>query len=193
MAVRRRARINREFVVFTGPMWSGKSTRLVGAIERHRLRETKVSCFKPVIDSRYSDSAIVTHSGASMAAIAVSSGQEVLHIIRNEKPEVVAVDEAFMIDGIADALIDVFRMGISVYVSSIELSANLRSFTEVEKLLPFATKVEKCTAVCVSCGDDAQLTHRRVPSLDEISVGGADTYEPMCWACHPLTTGIGHN
>lgn len=186
MAVRRRARINREFVVFTGPMWSGKSTRLVGAIERHRLRETRVTCFKPVIDSRYSDSAIITHSGASMAAIAVSNGEEILHIVRNERPEVIAIDEAFMIDGVADALIEIFRTGITVYVSSIELSANLHSFQEVEKILPFATRIEKCTAVCVSCGDDAALTHRRVPSLEEISVGGADTYEPMCWSCHPL-------
>lgn len=186
MAVRRRARINREFVVFTGPMWSGKSTRLVGAIERHRLRETRVTCFKPVIDSRYSDSAIITHSGASMAAIAVSNGDEILHIVRNERPEVIAIDEAFMIDGVADVLIEIFRAGVSVYVSSIELSANLHSFQEVEKILPFATRIEKCTAVCVSCGDDAALTHRRVPSLEEISVGGADTYEPMCWSCHPL-------
>lgn len=193
MAVRRKARINREFVVFTGPMWSGKSTRLVGAIERHRLRETRVACFKPVIDSRYSESAIVTHSGASMAAIAVSSGEEILHIVRNERPEVIAVDEAFMIDGVANALIEVFRSGISVYVSSIELSANIHTFPEVEKMLPFATRVEKCTAVCVSCGDDAALTHRRIPSLEEISVGGADTYEPMCWSCHPLTQPGMHN
>lgn len=193
MAVRRKARINRELVVFTGPMWSGKSTRLVGAIERHRLRETKVACFKPVIDSRYSESAIVTHSGASMAAIAVSNGDEILRIVRSERPEVIAVDEAFMIDGVSQALIDIFRSGISVYVSSIELSANLHAFHEVEKILPFATRVEKCTAVCVSCGDDAALTHRRVPSLEEISVGGADTYEPMCWTCHPLAQSNVHN
>ena len=109
-----------------------------------------------------------------------------LHIIQSEKPEVVAVDEAFMIDGGADALIEAFRSGVSVYVSSIELSANLKSFSEIERMMPFATRVEKCTAVCVNCGDDAALTHRRVPSLEEISVGGADTYEPMCWSCHPL-------
>jgi thymidine kinase len=93
-----------------------------------------------------------------------------------------------MIDGIAEALIEIFRSGVSVYVSSIELSANLKSFAEVEKMMPFATRIEKCTAVCVSCGDDAALTHRRIPSLEEISVGGADTYEPMCWSCHPLAS-----
>ena len=188
MAVRRKNRLNTEFVLYVGPMWSGKTTRLTGAVERHRIRQSSVLCFKPAIDGRYAEAAIVTHSGSSMAAIAVSDGEQLLHIVKRERPEVVAVDEAFMIEGVADVLTEVFRNGISVYVSSIELSANLRSFGEVERMMPFATRVEKCTAVCVSCGDDAALTHRRIPSLEEISVGGADTYEPMCWSCHPLAS-----
>lgn len=182
----RRTRVNNEFVIYCGPMWSGKTTRLTAAVERHRIRQSSVLCFKPTIDGRYADAAIVTHSGSSMAAVAVSDGGQILGIVQRDSPEVVAVDEAFMIDGAADALIEIFKSGVSVYVSSIELSANLKPFGEVERMMPFATRVEKCTAVCIACGDDAALTHRRIPSLDEISVGGADTYEPMCWSCHPL-------
>ena len=178
----------REFVVFCGPMWSGKSARLLAAIERHRLRRTNVVCFKPSIDGRYSDTAIVTHSGSSHPAISVSSGSDILRVVQNTKPEVIAVDEAFMIDGSADALFEIFQRGISVYVSSIELSANLKTFPEMEKILSYATHIEKCAAVCVSCGADAALTHRRVPSDLEIAVGGADSYEPLCWNCHPLIT-----
>lgn len=176
----------REFVVYTGPMWSGKSTRLTAAVERHRLRKTAVICFKPSIDGRYAETTIVTHSGSSVAAIPVSSGSDIIRHITRNSPKVIAVDEAFMIDGCADALIEAYRSGISVYVSSIELSANLKTFPEMEKILSFATRVEKCAAVCVKCGADAYLTHRRVPSFEEISVGGADTYEPLCWDCHPL-------
>ena len=181
-----KSRMNKEFVIYCGPMWSGKTTRLTAAVERHKIRKTDVMCFKPMIDGRYSDSFIITHSGSRVAATSVSSGKEILEIVKRERPDVIAVDEAFMIEGAAESLIDIFKSGVSVYVSSIEMSANLNSFSEIEKMMPFATKVEKCTAVCVSCGEDAALTHRRVPSLEEISVGGADTYEPMCWSCHPL-------
>lgn len=176
----------REFVIFTGPMWSGKTTRLTAAVERHRIRRTEVLCFKPEIDGRYASSSIVTHSGSKMDAIPVNNGEQIVYNVNERSPGVIAVDEAFMIEGCADALIEVFKKGVSVYVSSIELSANLKSFPEIEKMMPFATRVEKCTAVCVSCGEDAALTHRRVPSLEEISVGGADSYEPMCWNCHPV-------
>ena len=185
MAVRRKSRMTKEFVIYCGPMWSGKTTRLTAAVERHRIRKTDVLCFKPDIDGRYSNDSIVTHSGSRMEAISVSKGEQIIQHVNEKRPEVIAVDEAFMIDGVADALIHLFMRGVSVYVSSIELSANLKSFSEIEKMMPFATRVEKCTAVCVSCGDDAALTNRRVPSLEEISVGGADTYEPMCWSCHP--------
>lgn len=185
--MKKRSRKSKEFVIFCGPMWSGKSTRLTAAVERHRIRQTDVVCFKPGRDDRYSDSNIVTHSGSKIGAINVISGAEILAYVEDRKPEVVAVDEAFMIEGSADALIEIFKKGTSVYVSSIELSANLKPFFEIERMMSFATRIEKCTAVCVSCGDDAALTHRRVPSDEEISVGGADSYEPRCWACHPLT------
>lgn len=179
---------NKEFVVYCGPMWSGKSTRLTAAVERHRLRKTRVACFKPTIDGRYAENAIVTHSGGSISAIPVSSGEDIIRYIDDNPTDVIAVDEAFMIDGCASALLTAFVRGASVYVSSIELSANLKPFPEMEKILSFATRVEKCAAVCVACGADAALTHRRVPSEDEIEVGGADTYEPLCWNCHPLVS-----
>ena len=176
----------REFVVYTGPMWSGKTTKLTASIERHRFRKSRVLCFKPQIDGRYSDTSIVTHSGSRVDAVSVSNGGQIKDWVFRENPDVIAVDEAFMIDGCSEALIECFQRGVSVYVSSIELSANLKPFQEIERMMSFATSVEKCRAVCVSCGDDAALTHRKVPSLEEISVGGSDSYEPMCWSCHPL-------
>ena len=122
-----------EFVLFVGAMFSGKSSRLISAIERHQIRGSKILCFKPTIDGRYAEYAVVTHGGGKMQATPVSNGEQILKIVEKCKPDVVAVDEAFMIDGCADALIEVFQNGTSVYVSSIELSSNLKSFYEENK------------------------------------------------------------
>ena len=89
-----------------------------------------------------------------------------------------------MLDGAADALIKIFSMGISVYVASIELSAHLHPFPEVHRLMSFATRVEKCTAVC-QCGADAQLTMSKVGIVDRLTIGGDESYEAACWRCHP--------
>ena len=64
------------------------------------------------------------------------------------------------------------------------MSANCNSFSEIEKMLPWATKIDKCTAVCVVCGEDAPYTQKKVNDIAEITVGGAELYEPRCWSHH---------
>ena len=54
--------------------------------------------------------------------------------------------------------------------------------------LPYATRVEKCAAVCTVCGSDAPYTHRKVKGEQEIAVGGAEMYEPRCWRHHEISS-----
>ena len=102
-----------------------------------------------------------------------------------ENPHVIAVDEAFMIPGIANVLIWLYRSGYSIVVSSLDLSAAGKPFEEIEKMLPWATKVEKLSAVCVVCNRDAHYTYKKQVGGDEIEVGGSELYEPRCLKCHP--------
>ena len=93
-----------------------------------------------------------------------------------------------LIDGVSSVLIELFKKGKTVIVSSLDLSATLKPFEEVEKLLPWATKVKKCPAVCVVCGRDAFYTYKKNKDLSEIAVGGSDLYEPRCWHHHDITS-----
>ena len=104
----------------------------------------------------------------------------------DENPNVIAVDEAFMIPGIAKALIWLYRSGYSIVVSSLDLSATGKPFDEIEKMLPWATHVEKRSAVCTVCSKDAYYTYKKQMGGDEIEVGGAELYESRCLRCHPL-------
>lgn len=174
------------FTVFCGPMMSSKTTRLLAAVDRFRYQNLKVASFKPKLDCRYTPDEISTHNGGKISAIVVSSGDEILRHCDLFTPDVVAVDEAFMIDGCADALIALFRSGTTVVVSSIEMSSSCNVFYEVEKLLPWATKVEKCAAVCMVCGEDAYYTHKKIDDMTEIAVGGSELYEPRCWHHHSV-------
>jgi thymidine kinase len=179
---------NPEFCVYTGPMFSSKTSKLLSALERYKYQHKKIAAFKPAMDDRYSSGEIVTHGGWKISAACVKSGADVLEHMANleENPHVVAVDEAFMIPDIADALIWLYRNGFSVIVSSLEISATGKPFQEIEKMLPWATKVEKCTAICTVCGRDAHYTHKKLTGGDEIEVGGAELYEPRCLADHIL-------
>ena len=89
-----------------------------------------------------------------------------------------------MIEGVASALLEVFRSGVTVVVASIQLSASGNVFEEIRDMMPWATKIEVCPAVCPVTGRDAYYTHRKLEGLDEIAVGGSDLYEPRCWEHH---------
>ena len=175
-----------EFIVLTGPMFGSKTTRLLALIDRFRHMKKSVIAFKPKIDERYSASKIVTHNGGTCDAFNVASGKDMLRVLAtiDSNVDVVAVDEAFMIEGIADALIDVFRLGKTVIVSSIDLSSSCKPFPEMTKMFPWATNIQKCPAVCTVCNNDAYYTIRKTESEDEISVGGSEMYEPRCWFHH---------
>ena len=172
---------------FVGPMFSSKTTKMLSALERFKFQKKRIMVFKPAIDDRYSESEVVSHSGWRHSAICVKEGADILERLADadDPPDVVAVDEAFMIPGIADVLIWLYRTGISVVVSSLDLGYQAKSFKEIEKLLPWATNVEKCAAVCTECGRDAFYTHKKqVVSDEEIQVGGAELYEPRCFRHH---------
>jgi thymidine kinase len=182
---------NPEFVMFVGPMFSGKTTRLFSITERHALRGHGVLFIKPKIDNRYAETRIVNHKDHFVPAVSVSSGKEIILLLDKKAAEdadynvdVIAVDEAFMIDGIAETLIHLFHQGFGVYVSSIELSSGMMPFDEVQKMMPYATRIEKCTSICLSCGEDAHLTKRTNSSLELIEVGGIESYQPVCWQCY---------
>lgn len=173
------------WTMFVGPMFGSKTTRLVAAIDRYRYQNKSIVVFKPKMDTRYEAAKITTHAGASLDAVCVGDGSEIVKYVNNMSTcDVVAVDEAFMIDDCADALLHLFRRGISIVVSSLQLSASGNAFFEVKEMMPWATKIEVCPAVCPLSGRDAFYTHRKLDGLEEITVGGSDLYEPRSWQHH---------
>ena len=180
---------NPELIVFTGPMFSSKTTRLLLAAEKSKRQGRKVMAFKATLDGRYHDSNITSHMGWSLAAQSVELGHQIWNHVehnfdyKNDAPEscVIIVDEAFMIEGAAETIIRLYQRGHTVFVSSIQLSSDGKSFEEIEKLLPYATKVEVCSAACAVCGLDAFYSARTSSVSDIIHVGGDQSYEPRCW------------
>lgn len=167
-----------ELVIYCGPMFGGKTSRMLSALDRAKYQSKTIVVIKPRMDHRYASGEVVTHGGYRWPAVCVASGQEILDVANGA--DVVAVDEVFMINGAAEALIQLFKLGKDVYVSSIQLSARGEPFDEIQQLFPWATKVEVCPAVCPRTGRDAFYTVATVEDLNEIDVGGDDKYEPRC-------------
>jgi len=182
-----------EFILYTGPMFSSKTTRLLMEADTRQYRKQKIISFKSRLDDRYSDvGEIVTHNFNKLPAYLVSTGSEIVEILsKNPEADVVLIDELFMIQESADVCIELFKKGYTVIASSIDLSFQGVPFAEVQKIMPYCTRIEKCTAVCPVCGEDARYTHKKPnikfveefesdERIDPIEVGGSELYEPRC-------------
>ena len=167
-------------------MFGSKTTRLIGSIDRYVRQKKNVVAFKPKIDNRYSRDKICTHNGASFQAYTVSDGIQMKELLKDLSYDVIAIDEAFMIDGCSDVAINEFRKGKTILISSIQLSSNCEPFEEVSKMLPWATKIEVCSAICPVTGNDAYYTAAKFSNKDKTpKVGADDLYEPRSHKCHP--------
>lgn len=179
---------NPEFVIHCGPMFSSKTSHLFSDIDRCERQNKSVYVFKPNIDDRYSTNCIVSHNGQKHDAILVKNGVDILTYIENNGlPNVIAIDEAFMIPGSADVAIWLFQRGTSLFVSSIELTYNGKPLKEITNMFVWATNIIKHSAVCSLCKcDTARYSYRKSSDNSDIVVGGDNIYEARCWSCHPL-------
>jgi len=167
------------FTIYTGPMFGGKTSKMLADLEREKYRKKKIILFKPEKDKRYSHSQVKTHAGNSWPAVNVANGEELIQ--KSKGYDIIGVDEAFMIEGCGDALVYLFSRGYTIYVSTIQLSSEGKAFYEPMVMFPYATKIEICPAVCPVNGDDAFYTMAIGEKSDEIHVGGSEVYEPRCF------------
>jgi thymidine kinase len=171
-----------EFVMFVGPMFGGKTTKLLSAIDRYKYQGRNITAFKPNVDERYSKEEIVTHWNARLPAKRISHGLDMLNYVDEGESSVIAVDEAFMIEEVGNTLIELFKRGNTVLVSSLQLSSDFTPYKELQAMMPFATKIEVCPAVCNICGSDAHYTQKIGGRSDhKIEVGGSEMYQPRCF------------
>ena len=169
--------------VVTGSMFSGKSEELIRRIRRVQIAKQKVQLFKPVVDDRFGDTHVVSHSEMKMPSESVSSAREILEKTRPDT-EVVGIDEGQFFDAalveVANTLAD---RGLRVIVAGLDQDYRGRPFEPMPQLLAVAEYVDKTLAICMQCGAPANRSQRLVAAEDRVVVGGADQYEARCRNC----------
>ena len=178
--------------VISGCMFAGKTEELIRRINVLSYAKKNIIVFKRKIDNRYSDSEIVSHSGAKVPCLVVEKAQDILKKIEADT-EVVAIDEVQFFDkDIVEVCEYLADKGIRVMVAGLDKDFRGESFGVMPELLTRAEFVTKLTAVCAKCGAPATRTQRLVngkPAGFEdpiVMVGADESYEPRCRHCHQV-------
>lgn len=170
--------------VICGPMFSGKSEELIRRLRRARIARQGVQVFKPVIDDRYAEDEIVSHSEMRIQARRVHAARGILERLEADT-QVIGIDEAQFFDRslveVVEALAD---GGRRVIVAGLDQDYLGRPFDPMPELLAMAEAITKTLAICMVCGNPAGRTQRLVSSEERIVVGGSRAYEARCRTCH---------
>ncbi|MBD0407181.1 thymidine kinase [Bacillus siamensis] len=175
-----------------GSMFSGKSEELIRRVKRATYAKQEVKVFKPAIDNRYSEEAVVSHNGTSMTSHVISSSAEIWDHI-SESTDVIAVDEVqFFGESIIDDLSRLADKGYRVIAAGLDMDFRGEPFGVVPNLMAVAESVTKLQAVCSVCGSPASRTQRLIDgkpaSYDDpvILVGASESYEARCRHHHEV-------
>jgi len=168
--------------VICGSMFSGKTEELIRRLKRAKIAKQRVEIFKPCVDTRYSETDVVSHDQTSIQSTPVNSSQSIL-LMANDV-DVIGIDEAqFFDDGLVDVCNSLANSGYRVIVAGLDMDFRGVPFGPMPYLMTVADDVTKVHAICVRCGSPAYVSHRLVAGEKQLLLGETDKYEPICRQC----------
>ena len=171
--------------VICGSMFSGKTEELIRRLKRVEIANLKAEIFKPSVDVRYDAVKIVSHDSNKIHSTPVDNSQTILLLAQDV--DVVGIDEAqFFDDQITIVCEKLALNGIRVIVAGLDMDYKGKPFGQMPNLLAVADYITKLHAICVKCGNIANISFRKAPGRGQVMIGEKEIYEPRCRICAAL-------
>jgi thymidine kinase len=171
--------------VICGSMFSGKTEELIRRLKRVEIAHLKAEIFKPAIDTRFDEQKIVSHDENKIQSTPIDNSQTILLLAQDV--DVVGIDEAQFFDNeIANVCETLALKGMRVIVAGLDMDYQGKPFGQMPNLLAIADYITKLHAICVVCGNIANVSYRKVKTGGQVLLGEKELYEPRCRVCAAL-------
>ena len=156
--------------VIAGSMFSGKSEELIRRLRRAKIARQKVQVFKPELDSRFSESQIISHSEMRHESANSRSAEEILAKV-DPDTEVVGIDEGQFFDNdLVEVANRLAERGVRVIIAGLDQDYTGKPFEPMPQLLAVAEYITKTHAICMKCGQAANYSQRTFESEERVAV-----------------------
>lgn len=169
--------------IYLGPMFAGKSSEILRIVNRYKAINKKLCILSYSGDNRYtSEDILMNHNSVGVPCRKV---QELSHALSFEykDSEIVIIDEAqFFPDLYTFVLQAVEQDKKNVIIVGLDGDADRKPFGQILQCIPLADDIFKLKAFCKLCGDgtEALFSFCQKRKTDQICVGGAELYIPLC-------------
>lgn len=197
--------------VIAGPMFAGKTERLIQKLNRAKFAKKRILILKPANDTR-TDAFIAsrevaedgtTRETSRWPALLIASVEDFRNAIMDHEFDVLAIDETqfFPLDTpqadtlgwLGRELRNLLRLrresNLRIIVSGLDTDFSEEPFGPMPGLMALADSVEKLSAVCMMCGaDNAHRSERLSKDTSQVAVGDAETYQVRCRICYAASS-----
>ena len=166
-----------------GPMFSGKSTRLIELMRKYVYKAKKTIMVKFYADQRYSQkSEVVTHDLIKYDSIDCKILKDSFDTLKQY--DVIGIDEGQFFADLVEVCEELALMGKIVLIAALNGDFRMEPFPVIQRIIAKADKIKLLKAYCFNCHKDAKFSLRIVQSNETVLIGAGESYKPACRECH---------
>ena len=170
-------------VLILGPMFSGKSTRLIEVIRKYTYKAKKTIMVKYFEDKRYSEkSEVVTHDLIKYDSIDCKNLGDSFEILKNY--DVIGIDEGQFFPDLVEICEKLVLLKKIIIIAALNGNFRMEPFPVISRIISKADKIKLLKAYCFNCHKDAKFSLRIVQSNETVLIGAGEAYKPACRECH---------
>ena len=180
-----------KLIVYTGPMKSGKTTKLIEQYKKTLNKSPKTYMFKPKIDDRYSSVKVVARNGNEQILSTLLDNVDMLWYFKDMYKNFF-IDEFQFLDGDISTIKKLLDLGKNIWVSGLNLTAEKKPFGLMGDLMCLAYTIFIMKGDCDYCGKQ----HKGIYTFyeggkDTDIVVGDDKYKCVCSKCYIKYSNLG--
>ena len=189
--------------IILGPMFSGKTSRLVEIYKQCIFCNIRVAVINHSIDTRYDEQLLSTHDKIKIPCIQterlfdvwskIDVDNTLKTIIRDRtkdiekimESDVILINEGQFFPDLEEFVKTLLSKGKQIYVCGLDGDFERKKFGQILDLIPLCDKVNKLTSLCSICKNGTLgIFSKRITSEKEQTVVGSDNYIPVCRICY---------
>lgn len=167
-----------------GPMYAGKSSKIIEIANRYKIINKKILSINHKINNRYGTHNISTHNKNILGeCISTDTLVPIKYIDLYKSADIIIIEELQFFHDALQFVVDASDNDSKIVIcAGLSGDFNRKSFGDVLKLIPYADKITKLSALCKFCNDGtkAHFTKLIKGSEEQIQVGSVNKYEAVC-------------
>ncbi len=186
-----------------GPMFSGKTSRLVEIYKQCIFCNISVDVINHSIDNRYDEELLSTHDRVKIPCIKTEKLFDLLidsvplddnKLIPEIKDKVnimsssvILINEGQFFPDLQDFVKVLLKNGKKIYICGLDGDFERKKFGQILDLIPLCDKITKLSSLCSICKNGTPgIFSKRITSETQQTIVGSDNYIPVCRNCYNL-------